>query len=69
MNVYKTNKGTIISADLVLRMIGIIPNSEFMIEYFKEYLNNKGQIKVNKFLQLENYKHIFVLGDVTDVQV
>ena len=45
---------------------GIKPNFEFMKKNFNDKLNEKNQIKVNKYLQVEGIKNIFAAGDVND---
>ena len=64
---FTTSKGTVIEADLVLRMIGITPNSSFMRTNFADKLDERGFIKVNEYLQLEGQTNIFVVGDVTAI--
>jgi NADH dehydrogenase FAD-containing subunit len=65
---FVTSKGTSIEADLVMRLIGITPNSSFMRSKFSEKLDERGFIKVNEHLQLEGQKNIFVIGDVTAIK-
>jgi NADH dehydrogenase FAD-containing subunit len=64
-----TNKGTRIKADFAFLCTGITPNSQIMKNSFSSYLNEKGYIKVNEFLQLSRHKNIFVVGDVNDSSV
>jgi len=54
-------------ADIVFLCTGTTPNFEFMKKSFSNYLNEKNQIKVNEFLQLEGKKNIFAAGDVNDL--
>ncbi len=66
-----TETGTKIKADLAFMCTGIQSNSGFMKKYFKNKLNEREQIEVNHFLQLEGFKnkhkkHIFVCGDVNN---
>lgn len=66
-----TETGTKIKADLAFMCTGICSNSDFMKKYFKNKLNEREQIEVNHFLQLEGFKnkhkkHIFVCGDVNN---
>jgi len=63
-----TNKGKRICPDLVFMCTGVKPNSEFMIPNFKEKLTDRGYIKTNEMLQLENINNIFIAGDVTNVR-
>jgi NADH dehydrogenase FAD-containing subunit len=55
--------------DLVFVCTGIVPNSSFMKDNFKDNLDEKNQIIVNDFLQLKNQENIFVAGDVNNVNV
>jgi len=66
-NYIKTDNGTKVKADMVFICTGIKPNSKPLEKYFKTVLNEKGQIKVNEFLQVGNYKKIFAAGDITDI--
>ncbi len=66
-DVFLTDKKRKIKADLVFMCTGIKSNSEFMIKNFKNKLNEKSQIKTNKFLQLDGIENIFVGGDVTNI--
>lgn len=61
-----SNRGRKVEADLAFLCTGITPNFELMKKNFSKYLNNKNQIKVNEFLQLEGKKNIFAAGDVND---
>jgi len=62
-----TDKGTRLNSDLIFLCTGIKPNSEFMEKNFKDKLTEKKFIKVNKCLQLEGIKNIFVAGDVANI--
>ena len=65
-DILTTNEGTKISSDIVFLCTGITPNSDF-INKKADIINEKKQIKVNEFLQLEDYKNIFAAGDVTNI--
>jgi apoptosis-inducing factor 2 len=67
-NKITTSKNTKIKSDLIFLCTGISPNSEFMKKNFKAHLTKKGNIKVNKYLQLKENEKIFVAGDVTDIK-
>ena len=64
---YVTDKGTKIRTDLAFLCTGITPNFEFMKKNFPSYLNEKNQIKVNSFLQLEGHENIFSAGDIAAI--
>ncbi|PIN89465.1 hypothetical protein COU60_03655 [Candidatus Pacearchaeota archaeon CG10_big_fil_rev_8_21_14_0_10_34_76] len=66
-NIIITERGTKIPADLFFFCTGITPNSEFMKPSFSQAISEKGGIKVNQFLQVENQKNIFAGGDVTSI--
>ncbi len=59
-----TEKGRKIRRDLVFICTGIKPNYEFLKE-FDNVLNEKNQIKVNEFLQVNGFENIFAAGDIT----
>jgi apoptosis-inducing factor 2 len=62
-----TDSGTNIKTDLPFLCVGIKSNYEFMIKNFKDLLNNKNQLIVNKHLQLKDNKNIFTGGDITGI--
>jgi NADH dehydrogenase FAD-containing subunit len=66
-NVFLTDKKRKIKVDLAFLCTGIMSNSGFMTKNFKDKLNERGQIKINNFLQLEGCDNIFVGGDVTNI--
>ena len=66
-----TNKKTKIKADLIFLCTGITSNSSFMKKSMSNFLNERNQITVNKYLQIENNQetinNIFAAGDITDI--
>ena len=66
-NLYITDKGTSIEADIKYSCIGIEPNTDFLNLHFSDSLDEKKRIQVNEYLQVKGYKNIFALGDCTDV--
>ncbi|KAH3762259.1 serine/threonine-protein kinase STE20 [Pelomyxa schiedti] len=62
-----TDKSHRLEADLVFMCTGGIPNSGFMERNFPQCLTTTGHLMVNNHLQLENFSHIFVLGDVCNI--
>ncbi len=66
---YNTDKNHEIKTDLAFLCTGITPNFEFMNKNFKDKLNEKNNIMVNKYLQLEGTKNIFVAGDVNSTNI
>lgn len=65
--IYRADKGRVIEADMAFLCTGIVPNFQLLKKHFSDYLNEKNQIKVNAFLQLEGKKNIFVAGDVNNL--
>ncbi len=65
--IYVTQTGKKIKADMAFLSTGIKPNSEFMKTSFPKALNENNQIKVNDYLQVANYKNIFAAGDITSI--
>jgi len=49
-------------------MVGININTHYLKKNFPQSLEEKGAIKVNKFLQVEGLKNIFALGDITNIK-
>lgn len=62
-----TDKGTKINSDMAFLCTGITPNSDF-INKDSKILNEKKQIKVNEYLQVQGYENIFAGGDITDIK-
>lgn len=67
-NTLETDKGKIVRADLTFMCVGITSNSEIMVKNFPNKINDKGQIRVNEFLQVSGIKNIFCGGDTTDIK-
>lgn len=53
-----------ISADLVFNCIGIKLNNKLVQDSFPEKLDEHGQLKVNKFLQVEGLSNVLACGDI-----
>lgn len=64
---FVTQKGIALDADLCFFCTGIIPNTELFSKHFASSLNERKQVHVLGTLQLENYPHIFVVGDLNDI--
>eukprot|EP00755_Sulcionema_specki_P012409 Sspe_Gene.51329::Locus_28507_Transcript_2_2_Confidence_0.667_Length_1175::g.51329::m.51329 len=58
-----TNKGTRVVADLVFNAMGSKVNSSCYAEHLSGVMNSRGQIRVNRHMQVEGYSHIFAIGD------
>ncbi|MEM3113287.1 MAG: FAD-dependent oxidoreductase [Candidatus Pacearchaeota archaeon] len=63
-----TDKGTKVKSDMVFICTGIKPNYEPLEKNFKKFLNEKNQIIVNEYLQVNGYKNIFAAGDITAIK-
>lgn len=59
-----TDKGDRINADLFFLCTGIKPNSTLIRDNFPNCVDSKGYVRVNKYLQLNDKKNVFVAGDV-----
>jgi len=66
-NVFTTDTGRRLTADLGIWCAGIIWNPWFMKEFPPSIFSERKALKVNHFLQLEGFPHIFVGGDINDV--
>lgn len=62
-----TNKGKSMKADIIFLCTGIKPNFE-LLSSFNNVLNEKNQVRVNEFLQINGFKNIFAAGDITEIK-
>eukprot|EP01111_Echinosteliopsis_oligospora_P010914 TRINITY_DN3483_c0_g1_i1.p1 TRINITY_DN3483_c0_g1~~TRINITY_DN3483_c0_g1_i1.p1 ORF type:complete len:398 (+),score=89.09 TRINITY_DN3483_c0_g1_i1:121-1314(+) len=70
-NVYTTDQGQEIHADLAFLCTGITPNSGFLRDHYADAISGNGYIRANDCLQLQGqviYPNIFVAGDVLDMR-
>ncbi len=65
----KTDKGNRIKADMVFVCTGIIQNYEFLKNNFPKSLNERKQVKVNGFLQVEGFRNVFAAGDINNISM
>ncbi|KAJ3410249.1 hypothetical protein HDV05_003996 [Chytridiales sp. JEL 0842] len=66
----KLESGTEITSDVQILCTGISkPNSELAASLAEGVLDEKGYIKVLKTGQVAGFKHIFALGDVSDLDI
>ncbi len=65
--VFQTQHGQQLYADIAFLCTGISPNSLFLQEHMESVLNEKGFVRVNAYMQVGGYSHIFAGGDVTDI--
>ncbi len=61
---FQTTSGKTVQADLVFQCTGTVPNSGM---YPREWLSDKGLVKVTPTLQVQGAPHCFAIGDVIDV--
>lgn len=66
-NVFITNTGRHLKADLGIWCAGIRWSPWFMKEFPMSIFSEKKALKVNQFLQLEGFPRIFIGGDINDV--
>ncbi|XP_007167808.1 ferroptosis suppressor protein 1 isoform X4 [Balaenoptera acutorostrata] len=64
----RTDKGTEVAANLVIACSGIKVNSVAYRSAFGDQLASDGALKVNEYLQVEGYSHIYAIGDCADVR-
>jgi len=64
----KTEKGESIETDLVFLCTGGSPTTSFLSKTFPDKVTEKGDIRVNKFLQVEGLENIFAAGDCAQVE-
>ncbi len=65
--VYVTEKGEKISSDLVFMCVGITPNYSFLSKHFTTSLSTRNFVSVNDYLQVPSHPHIFVAGDIAEL--
>lgn len=66
-NIYRSKKsGAEYQADQVYFCVGTQINTDFMKEYFRSTLDARGSIKVDPYLRVEGYDHIYAIGDCSN---
>jgi len=65
-NKIKTDKGATIDADVIFVCTGFKPNTEYAVKGMPQFVDSKGYLKVNEYLQVGDYKTVFGLGDCID---
>ncbi|XP_045437734.1 ferroptosis suppressor protein 1 isoform X3 [Pipistrellus kuhlii] len=66
--VVQTDKGTEVATNLVIVCNGIKINSFAYHRAFDSGLASNGALRVNEYLQVEGYSHIYAIGDCADVK-
>ncbi|XP_054584829.1 ferroptosis suppressor protein 1 isoform X2 [Eptesicus fuscus] len=64
----QTDKGTEVATNLVIVCNGIKINSFAYHRAFDSGLASNGALRVNEYLQVEGYSHIYAIGDCADVK-
>lgn len=59
----KTDKGTSLEADIIVKCIGNKINSEAYKSCLSEQTDEKDQLKVNEYFQVEGLENVFAIGD------
>jgi len=62
-----TDRDELVEADQVFICGGSVGNTDLMHKYFGHVLTERGKIRVNQYLQVKGFTHLFAVGDVTDV--
>jgi len=62
----KTNKGSTVDADLVIKATGLKVNTTAYANSLADHMNDSGTLRVNEFLQVDGCKDVFAIGDCTD---
>lgn len=64
LKITTSNPQTSLDADLVLKCIGININSEaYESGSLSDKLDEKKQLKVNEYFQVEGFENVFAIGD------
>ncbi len=66
-NIFITDNGRKIKADMAIWSAGTKCDSSFMEKFDRNIFSSKGCLKVDKYLRLKGYENIFVGGDITDI--
>lgn len=66
-NLFKTDKGSKIQADLVFLCVGINPNYWCISKNLSYCLNERKAIIVNEYMQVKGFSNVFAAGDITSV--
>ncbi|XP_053519986.1 ferroptosis suppressor protein 1 isoform X1 [Artibeus jamaicensis] len=64
----QTDKGTELATNLVIVCNGIKVNSSAYHSAFDSQLASDGALRVNEYLQVEGFSHIYAIGDCADVK-
>jgi len=68
---FETDQGKQLSADLAFLCTGIQPNSGLLRDNFPDCITPAGYVRTSEFLQMQGtiiYPNVFVAGDVADVK-
>lgn len=62
-----TSAGDEITADIWFRAYGVAPNTGYLADGRLATLNPAGQVPVTKALTVSGHRHVYAIGDITDV--
>ncbi|MEI8199391.1 MAG: FAD-dependent oxidoreductase [Eubacteriales bacterium] len=65
---HSVSSKTIYTADLFYNCIGSKANTGFLTREFKESLNERGLIRVDKYFRVMKTENIYAIGDCNDIQ-
>lgn len=63
-----TDKGTQLETDLYFLCDGGHVNNSCVLSHFHDQVDKQGHLKVNQYFQVDSYKHIFAIGDLSNVK-
>ncbi|MCS5422566.1 MULTISPECIES: NAD(P)/FAD-dependent oxidoreductase [Psychrilyobacter] len=61
------NSGKRHEVDIIYKSFGNVINTDFLKNNFSNKIDNKNQIKVNSYLQIEGVENIWAIGDINNV--
>jgi len=64
----ESSNGNIITADMIIPCYGSSVNAEAYSKPLSQFVNAKGQLEVNEYLQVGSYPHIFAIGDCSSIK-
>jgi len=68
--VYRCSKsGEILRVDLAYVCVGMLPNTEFLKAELPEILNERGLVKVDEYMKVQGYDHLYSLGDCSTLDI
>jgi len=62
------NSQQVLPADLIYNCVGVKINTDWLSRHFAHAINDHGHLRVDEFLRVENYDHIFAIGDCANIK-